>query len=87
MASKLLESLGIAHKPDSFTDKEAEDIVRSLRQNGIKDKFIARSFERGLSNDWVLWNQRLQRPIQFVETVDLAAERVRRATWTERYGV
>ena len=87
MASKVLQSLGIKHKPDNFTDKEAEDLVLTLRQQGVKDKFITRAFERGLSTEWVMWNQRLQRPPHFVETVDPDAETARRAVWTERYGV
>lgn len=43
--------------------------------------------ERGLTDNDIKWNGRLQRPLNFIETVDPNAEEARREAWRQEHGV
>ena len=45
-----------------------------------------RAIERGLTEEDMLWNERLGRPPEFVETVDPVVEVERRAAWLMQHG-
>ena len=55
-----------------------------LMAGGVHEAFALRAIQRGLTDNDIMWNQRLGRPVHFVEG-DREVEAERREEWTRRH--
>ena len=59
-------------------------MLERLIQAGAREPFAVRAIQRGLTDNDIMWNQRLGRPAHFVEA-DKEVEAERREEWTRRH--
>lgn len=72
--------------PKALEKLEGAELVDYLRHNGVsREQATQRVYEMGLTAEDVLWNQRLSRPLVWMETVEPEVEVARREAWTEEH--
>lgn len=63
----------------------AEPVTITIKERllavGVQDEFAVRAVRRGLTDEDITWNERLGRPLHWIETVHPDKEKERRDAW------